>query len=34
LDAVLAEAERADNQETWRKPRVRTLLASAELSGK
>ena len=29
-----AEAERADNPETWRKPRVRALLASAELSGK
>jgi hypothetical protein len=34
LDAVLAEAERADNPETWRKPRVPTLLASAERSGK
>lgn len=34
LDAVLAEAERADHPEPWRKPRVRALLASAALSGK
>ncbi len=34
LNAGLAEAERADHPEPWRKPRVRTLLASAELSGK
>lgn len=31
LTAVLSAAERADNPETWRKPRVRALLASAEL---
>ncbi len=31
LAAVLAEAERAGNTEVWRKPRVRTLLAQAEL---
>jgi tetratricopeptide (TPR) repeat protein len=34
LAAVLAEADRAGNPETWRKPRVRALLATAELSGK
>ena len=34
VTAVLAEADREGNPETWRKPRVRALLALAELSGK
>ena len=34
MNAVLGEAARAGNPETWRKPRVRALLASAELAGK
>jgi len=34
VTAVLAEAESAGRADTWRKPRVRALLALAELSGK
>lgn len=34
VTAVLVEADRAGNPETWRKPRVRALLALAELNGK
>ncbi len=34
VDAVIAEADHAGNLETWRKARVRALLASAELFGK
>jgi hypothetical protein len=34
LTAVVAEAERAENPEAWRKPRVRAMLAQAELGDK
>ena len=34
VTAVLAEADSAGRADTWRKPRVRALLALAELSGK
>ena len=34
VTAVLAAADREGNPETWRKPRVRALLALAELGGK
>ena len=34
VTAVLAEADREGNPATWRKPRVRALLAAAELFGK
>ena len=34
VTAVLAEADREGNPATWRKPRVRALLAAAELVGK
>jgi hypothetical protein len=34
VTAVLAEADSEGNPDTWRKPRVRALLALAELSGK